>query len=169
MPWRAQAASTAARGATEPSEDCTAEAATRVVEPSTCSASSSSGASTTLTPRTDWARKGNVTLVNSPRGTSTEPPSGTVAATSATRGDTWAPMATVEAGTCTSRPNASRARVITASYSGGCAVPRRHSSRAAPIATRVCRGGSPNVAVLRYGPSASNSAAQGHGVVTTPP
>ena len=44
----------------------------------------------------DWARKGNVTLVNSPSGTSTVDPDGTAAATSATSGETWLPIATVD-------------------------------------------------------------------------
>ena len=66
-------------------------------------------------PRASWARNGNVTLVNSPSGTSTVDPSGTAAATMATRGETWLPMATVAGGTPTSRAYASRAEATSAS------------------------------------------------------
>ncbi len=86
-----------------PSDDCTADSATRPVEPSTCSAISASGTSRTRMPRASCARNGNVTLVNSPAGTSTVDPSGTAAATSATSGDTWLPMATVPGSTSTRR------------------------------------------------------------------
>ena len=60
-------------------------------------------------PRASCARNGKVTLVNSPSGTSTVDPSGTAAATIATWGDTWLPIATVSGGTPTSRAYAPRA------------------------------------------------------------
>ena len=53
--------------------------------------------------------------MNSPTGTSTVDPSGTAAATIATRGDTWLPIATVCGGTPTSRAYASRAEATSAS------------------------------------------------------
>ena len=100
-------------------------------------------------PRASCARNGNVTLVNSPSGTSTVDPSGTAAATIATSGDTWLPMATVS-GSHVHQPGVRLAGGghvgVVARRVGG---PRRHSSCAAARAARVARGGRPIVAELR--------------------
>ena len=53
--------------------------------------------------------------MNSPSGTSTVDPDGTAAATYDTSAETWLPIATVDAGTCTSRANEARALAMTAS------------------------------------------------------
>ncbi len=58
-----------------------------------------------MTPRPLCAANGQLTLVNSPRATSTRAPSGTLAASSPTSGDTPAPIATRPTGTPTRSAN----------------------------------------------------------------
>jgi hypothetical protein len=103
VPVTSQAATSASRSAIRPSADCTAETATSDVSGRTSSASRSNGTSRTVTPADVWARNGNSTLVKSPVAVRTSLPGGSEAATSPTKGDTCAPVATQEGATPTIR------------------------------------------------------------------
>ena len=148
-PWWRAAASIASRSATSPVEDWTALTATTSVRASIASASRASGTTSTVTPRSAWARNGNSSETNSGSGASTRAPSGSAAATWAISPETVAPTATRSTSACTSRANSARARPVTAVQCSQLTRPARQSSCAVCSASQTGSGGSPKLAVLR--------------------
>ena len=81
--------------------------------------------------------------VNSISGTITRVPAGSDAATSPTRPETVAPIATRSAELPTSRANAARARSVSSLQPSQLVRPCRHSSSADCSASHAGRGGRP--------------------------
>lgn len=111
---------------------------------SIASARRAAGTVSTVTARCScWTRNGNSVEVNSSSGTMTRAPSGTEAATSPTKPETVAPIATRVAGTPTIWAKAARAASLDSPQCSQLVRPPRQSASAACIASKPSRGGSP--------------------------
>ena len=114
---------------------CTALNATTSAAASIASARRAAGTVATVTSRCScWTRNGNSVEVNSSSGTITRAPSGSEAATSPTKPDTVAPIATRAAGTPTISANAARAPSLASPQCSQPVRPPRQSASAACIA-----------------------------------
>ena len=101
-----------------------------------------------LTPRPPCAAHGKSSDAKSPSAPSTREPSGAAAATSPTSSETVAPIATASALTPCSR---SRARSVLSPQRSQLVRPPRQSSSALLNSVHAVSGGSPKLAVSRYG------------------
>src|SRR6478609_9803318 len=149
----------AARSATSPVADCTAEKATTSMSRPMASASRSTGAVSTVTPRSACTAQGKTFEVNSTSGTSTRAPSGTAAATGASNWETAAPVATDPGSTATSAANSFLATDTASAHGSQLVRPLRQSCSDRCNASHAGRGGGPYDEVFRYPGSTSHNAA----------